>query len=247
MNYVDPILKYLSGELSQDEENSFREDLASKADLKKEFEEVSAAYGFIRDQLVERDELAFKQKLLEAMDREIQPPFIPPSRNRTWWLSLVALAASLAIVWLVFQSPSEEERLISKYYSPDQDPVILAFNQDTRGEQEEGIQYYRNEQYREAMQTLDALISETTDNKVYPLFYLLSALELDKEGEVIELILKLELEQALLPDQAISWYATLALIKLDRLEEARSVLAPLSKETGPYRSDAENLLKHLLK
>ncbi len=247
MNYVDLILRYLSGELSRDEEYSFKEELTSNGELQKEFTEVSAAYDLIRDQLQKRDELSFRQKLQEAMDREVKPSESPRHRIRPWWYILPGVAATLAILMVVFLNQTGNERLLTKFYTPDQDPVLLAYNQDTRGKQEAGILNFRNGRYIEAMKILESRMSEEPDNKILLLYYLLSAMELDIEGSVMDKVMAANLNIVYLPDQAILWYSTLALIKSDRREEAIKMMAPLLDESGPYQSDAESLLKSLLK
>jgi len=247
MNYVDPILKYLSGELSAEEAKSFRDSLNSNEELKQEYEEISAAYELISRQLVEKDELAFREKLLAAMDREIQPSPLTSRRNRRWWLSLVALAASLAILLIIWVKPGGTQSMLSRFYAPDQDPVVLALLQDTRGPSEEGILLYKNKRYGEAMRVLGSLSEKNTRDKAVLLCYLLSAMELDREDEVMDQQGSWDFQFDLLPDQTLGWYVSLALIKNDRLEEARSMLKALKMESGPYQSDAENLLKLLLK
>jgi tetratricopeptide (TPR) repeat protein len=247
MNYVDRIIRYLSDELSRDEASSFKEELAHNGELKKEFETVSAAYDLIRDQLQRRDEKAFRQKLLEAMDREVPASVSTGHRIRPWWYIPLALAGCVAVLLVVFLDQTGSEKILTRYYTPDQDPVLLAYNQDTRGEQERGILYFRNGRYSEAMEILESRMWEEQDNKLLLLYYLLSAMELDRESEVIDRVIISNPANAYLPDQAITWYTTLALIKSDRREEALKMLAPLAKEPGPYRSDAEKLKKILLK
>lgn len=247
MNYVDLILRYLSGDLSRDEAKSFKEEIASNAALKEEFEEVSAAYELIRDQLQTRDELAFRQKLLEAMGHELPSPATSRHRIGPRWYLPLALAGTLAILLVLFLNQTGKERILSKYFTPGQDPVLLAHMQDTRGEQEAGILYYRQHNFEEAMRVLEARLLEDADNTVLLLYYLLSAMEVDKETEVIEEVLTLKLEYSRLSDQALGFYCSLALIKSDRREEALTMLDPLLKESGPYRSPAEKLKKLLLK
>ncbi|MCK5065917.1 MAG: hypothetical protein KAR16_00700 [Bacteroidales bacterium] len=247
MNYVDLIIRYLSDELSHDEASSFKEELAHNGELKKEFETVSAAYDLIRDQLQKRDEKAFRQKLLKAMNREDPASVSTWHRIRPWWYIPLALASAVAILLVVFLNQTGSEKILTRYYSPDQDPVLLAYQQDTRGEQEPGILYFRLGRYSEAMELLESRMWEGQDNKLLLLYYLLSAMELDRENEVIDRVMAANPANAYLPDQAITWYTTLALIKSDRRKEASNMLLPLSEEPGPYRSDAEKLLKVLLK
>lgn len=247
MSYVDHILKYLSGELSPEEEYSFKEELKSNEDLQKEFAELSSAYELIRDQLQKRDEVAFRQKVQEAMDHKKNPSPSFALKIRSFWYIPMALAASLAILWVLVLNQTDNEKILSLFYAPDQDPVLLAYMQETRGEQEAGILNYRNGSYSEAMKILERQMKEDPDNKILLLYYLLSAMELDREEEVLPLALNATLEYAHLPDQAIGWYSTLALIKTDRREEAKKTLGPLTEDSGPYRSHAEKLLKLLLK
>jgi hypothetical protein len=247
MNYVDLILRYLSGELSHDEVKSFQEELTSNRALQKEFEELSSAYELIRDQLQTLDEAAFRQKLQEAMDHELPSPH--PSRQRIgpWWYLPLALAGTVALLLVLFLNQTEKEKILSKYCQPDKDPVLLAYLQDTRGEQEVGILHFRKQSYQEAMSSLEPRIEEEADNKVLLLYYLLSAMELDKEAEAIQRVLTIQLQPSQLIDQSIAYYCTLALIKSDRREEALRMLEPLPEEDGPYRSPAEKLEKLLLK
>jgi tetratricopeptide (TPR) repeat protein len=247
MNYVDLILKYLSGELSPDEVKSFQKDLASNAELQKEYEEVSAAFELIRDQLQLRDELSFRKKLLEAMDHVPPPSDLPARRIRPWWYVLLAVAATLAILLVISLDAPGNERLWSRYYKPETDPVLLAYHQDTRGERDAAIVQFQSGNYREAMRMLGPLVSKAPENKGLLLYYLLSAMELDRQGEVIDTLLAVPLELTHLADQALSWYGTLALIKSDRRQEAIKMLDALLEEPGPYQSRAEKLLKLLLK
>ena len=247
MNYVDLILRYLSGELSPDEAKSFQEELTSNAWLKQEFEELSSAYNLIRDQLQTMDELAFRNKLQEAMDHKL--PEATPSRLRIrpWWYIPLAVAGTVAILLVVFLNQTGKEKILSKYYTPDQDPVLLAYTQDTRGEQESAIHYFQRGSYEKALKMLEFRLGEEPDNRILLLYYLLSAIEEDKESGAIERSMAANLDYKHLSDQAIAWYCSLALIKSDRRVEAREMLGPLLNESGPYRSHAEKLEKLLLK
>ena len=247
MNYVDLILKYLSDELGPDEKRAFEGDLASNAELKQEFEELSAAFALIRDQLQKRDELSFRQKLLEAMDHEAPTAAMPSRGFRPLRYILLALAATVAILLVVFIQPPGNQKIISRYFVPEKDPVLLAYHQDTRGAQEAGILLYRNGRYDEAMKRLEPLIEEDPDKRVLVLYYLLSAMELDREAEALDPVLHLDLELAQPTDQALAWYMALALVKSKRCEEAIMMLDLLVEVPGPYLSPAEKLRKLLLK
>lgn len=248
MSYVDLIIKYLSGDLSQEEATSFEKEMESNGELKREFEQKSAAYNLIRDQLQKRDEEEFRTKLREAMN-----PASPlrESRKRLpwsrWSIPLVAAGILAIIIISTLLIQHGNQKVFSVYYDPATDPVVLAFNQDTRGGPEPGIAYYRSGDYQHSMELLSLRIAEESGNKQLLLFYLLSAIELDRQNEVLELILVESRDSMDIPDQSFTWYSTLALLKSERREEALEKIHPLTGQHGPYQSDAIKLEKILLK
>lgn len=248
MSYVDLIIKYLSGDLSQDETTSFEKELESNGELKREFEQQSAAYRLIRDQLQKRDEEDFLKKLQEAMNPD-RP--VPESRKKLLWTRwFIPLAAASILAIIVISTRSIQygnESVFSRYYEPSGDPVVLAFNQDTRGESEPGILYYRNGNYQKSMELLSLRIVEERENQQLMLYCLLSAIELDRQDEVMGLVLIDDTVKMDLPDQAITWYTTLALLKSERREAALEKIHLLTGLPGPYQSDAIKLEKVLLK
>jgi len=247
MSYVDLIIKYLSGDLKQDEATSFEQELATNSELKREFEEVSVAYNLIRDQLQKRDEESFRKKLEDAMNHE-EPSAEPRSQwFRLHWFIPLAAACSLAILYIFTLHKPGDERVLSRFYDPLSDPVVLAYNMNTRGVPEPGVIQYWEGDYRRSMEELSTRILEEKENKLLQLYYLLSAIELDRQDEALA-TLEFQVHDSMqLPDQALAWYTTLALFKSDRRQEALELLYTLSKQQGPYQSEAIKLEKVLLK
>ena len=246
MSYVDLIIKYLSGDLSREESGAFERELESNDELKAAFEEHSAAYELIRNQLQRQDQEVFKAKLKEAM-RDNIPLAVPRKPGRRLWYLPPAIACFLALILIIFISRPGNERVLARYHHPEKDPLILSYYQQTRGETEPGITQYRLGDYERAMELLSLRVFQEKDNKLILLYYLLSAMELDQQQEVLKLI---RLELAFPPDlldQSISWYTALALIKSDKREEALIRLHSLTEHEGPYQSDAIRLEKVLLK
>ena len=246
MSYVDQIIKYLSGDLSQEESGSFEKELETNDELKEVFEEYSAAFQLIRNQLQERDQMAFKKKLEEAM-RDDAPLEIPRKPMRRLWYLPPAIACILALILVIIVMQPGNERVLARYHHPETDPLVLAYYQQTRGETEPGITQYRRGNYERAMDLLSLRVSHEKENKMALLYYLLSAMELDQQHVVLDL-LRLEHKFPLdLLDQSLYWYSSLALIKSDRREEALKRLHPLTEQEGAYQSDAIKLEKVLLK
>ena len=247
MSYVDLIIKYLSGDLSREETSSFEKELEYNDELKEAFEEQSAAFELIRDQLQKKDLKAFKEKLAEAMSHDAPLTVSRKVGVRHWWFIPPAVACSLAIILILLLSHPGNERVLSRYHHPSKDPVVLAFYLDTRGEPESGIIQYRHGNYAIAMELLSVRITEESNNKLFQLYYLLSSMELDRQEEALELI-SLEYPARLdLLDQSLSWYSAMALIKSDRREAALEKLHPLTEQQGSYQNDAIKLEKVLLK
>ena len=247
MSYIDLIIKYLSGDLSREEAISFEKELESNKALREAFEAQSAAYELIGDQLQKRDQEAFRAKLQEAMSHDAPISDSQKAGFRSWWYIPPAVACSLAIFLIVLLSHPGNERILSRYHHPTKDQVLLAYSQDTRGESEPGIAQYQQRNYEQSMELLSMRITQEPDDKLILLYYLLSAMELDRQHEVQEMVRVEHSTPMDLLDQSICWYSSLALIKSDRREAALEKLHPLTVHEGPYLSDAIKLEKVLLK
>ncbi len=247
MNNVDHIIKYLSGEMNLDEASSFEDKLASDHGFKEQYEEVSAAYNLIRDQLQKQDLADFKKNLSEVMERPVTEQPNPHRSLRSWWFLPLLLAGSLAILLAVFLSNPDGSKTFSRYYHPEEDPVLLAFNQGTRGGTESGILYFQLGQYAKTMEVMSELIAKDQDNQLALLYYLLASMETGKQDEAMEKLAPLDLRIDHQVGQALYWYRALALIKSGRYVEADALLLPLIQQQGPYQTNARRLQKNLLK
>ncbi len=247
MSYVDLILKYLSGDLSREEAVSFEKEMESDPGLKETFEQFRSAEELIRDQLQKRDDKAFEEKLREAMSQDISVAGSRKPLSRFWWYIPPAVACFLAVLLILLPFGPGKEKIFSSYYHPAEDPVLLAINVDIRGEPEPGIVQYRAGNVQKSMDLLSVRISQEKDNKLILLYYLLSAIELDRQQELIDMMPDSLSGKMDLLDQSIGWYTVLALIKSGKWEAALEKLQPLSEQEGPYQSDAIKLEKLLLK
>ena len=247
MNNVDLFIKYLSGDMNLEEAGSFEEKLASDQVFKEQYEEVSAAYNLIRDQLQKRDLDDFTKTLLEVMERSDGKLASPRRRFRSWWYVPLALAGSLAILLTVFKFNPDGNRMFSRYYQPGEDPVLMAYSQSTRGPTESGIFFFQQGQYAKTVAVMSELIAKDTGNQLALLYYLLASIETGMQDLAIEKLAPLDLRTDHQLGQALYWYRALALIKMDRYEEANQFLLALIQQQGPYQSKARSLQKNLLK
>ena len=90
-------------------------------------------------------------------------------------------------------------------------------------------------------------IEKDTGNQLALLYYLLASIEIGLQDQAIEKLAALDLKTDHQLGQALYWYRALALIKMDRYEEANQFLLALIQHPGPYQSKARSLQKNLLK
>jgi hypothetical protein len=247
MNYVDPIIKYLSDDLSHEEAASLEKEMESNAELKQEFEELSAAWKLVGEQLRLRDEEAFRKKLEEAMS--VSNPGRQRSRPSPFlriFLPL-AVACSLTLLLILFLGHPGKDKIYANYYHPTSDFVLLAYQQESRGTAESDIRDFLEGRYEISLRVLSSQLEEDSENHLVLLYYLLSAMELERQEEVLTRVMEANPGRAHLPDQSITWYSALALIKSERQDEALRTLEPLTIQQGPYRAEAQKLKKVLLK
>ncbi len=247
MNNVDRSIKYLSGEMSIEAAASFEKELLSDNVLKEQFDEVSVAYELIKEQLQKKDEDAFRNRLLEVMEQHDQAGLPPSKRRLSIWYLLLPLAGSVAILLALFLTNQESGQLFSRFYKPDQDPVVLAYSQHTRGEAGSGIVQYQNGQYQESMDIMGDLSDRDPENMLVALYYLLASMEIDLQDQALEKLNTMKVNTNTQLGQSISWYTALALIKSEREKDAMKFLLPLTEEEGPYLINAKRLQKMLLK
>ena len=120
--------------------------------------------------------------------------------KRFWYIPVAAACGLLFILAVLLDRSTGNEKVASRFYDPGTDPVILAYNQDTRGESDPGIlQYYRGN-YQESMDSLSNRIANHDENKRVLLYYLLSAIELDRQDEALQMMMVENSDSMDLPD-----------------------------------------------
>lgn len=247
MNNVDLFLKYLAGELDRKEAAELERKLETDHQFRHEFEATSDAWDLVRAQLRKKDENDFKMRLLEVMERsEPGPSRRSPFRSR-WGVVALPLAGVLALLLVLFVWFRDQDRLVARYYHPGEDPLVLALSDVSRGGEQPGILLYNQGKYRACMEELGYWLQKDPEDPQALLFYLLSSME---DGNEAEGLLKYDAYQGNRTeqiDQAVTWYAALAMIKTGRKMEALPLLAALAERSGPYRTDARQLLKRVSK
>jgi hypothetical protein len=215
--------------------------------LKKEFAAVSEAYSLIRDQLRKRDENAFRNKLMEVMERNNPGPAHNFPKRWRWGYYLIPLAGAVALLITLVFSGQDPDRLVSRFYHPERDQVLRAFSQVTRGSSQRGVILFREGNYQACMDEMNMQLERDPGNDRALLYYLLSSMEIDREDLGLQKFEQITFPGADQLEQSIIWYASLAMVKRGRMEEAAVNLEILVNSPGPYQPDALRLQKLLLK
>ena len=247
MKRVDHMIKYLSGDLSSEESRALEEELSRDRELAEVFEEVSAAYRLTGDQLRKRDEDLFRTRLREVMDRSNSKSKTGSGKRGPRWLLLLPLAASAAILLTILFLQNNPDQIYKAFFYPMEDPVILAFSTETRGNYESAALLFAKAEYQSVLELTFSQLTDDPTNQAALLFHLLAALELDLEADALAKLEEAELDTSQAIGQALTWYRTLALLKAGQKAEAEIILSTLLESPGSYATAAHKLQKMLTK
>ena len=249
MKRVDHMIKYLAGDLSREESLAFEKELSENQKLKNDFSEVSLAYRVMAEQIKREDEDQFTRAVSAAMEKAERRPLQPLKRTSRRWISLLALAASLAIIISIFSPHPGMDRIYKSSYNPPGDPVIQTLGAHIRGKtgHQAISDLWNNEHYAQCRNSASRVLSENASDEFAMLFYLLSSMELNEAAGALEKMQDLNWSRGESLGQAISWYRALALIKAGLAPEAIEELTSLEAHSGPYQKDAHKLKKKLRK
>lgn len=247
MKYVDPIVRYLSGDLNTEEKRAFEEQLASDPQLSQEYGEVSAAYRLIREGVLRKDTEAFREKLRQVMEENASSVRRTRKRYLPAWTLILSVAASLAILLVILLVTLDGQPPFARFYHPQDDPLLLALVQDSRGNAAAGIALFKREEYAASRQHLEMVLEAEPENNLALLYYLLASIETGREEEALQKISAWEIDPTHPAGRAIAWYTALALVRLERPDEASRYLQSLTGLPGAYEQEAEKLRKELFK
>ena len=263
-SFYDQIGEYLQDELTPAARAAFEEAMAENPELRREV----ALERAMQQTLREKDVRDFRASVRQAMDAQKEEAVRKPGLSPVYLA--VRLAASLLVVvaavwwWQSSQKESSIEQLTSAYlvqFDPEVDSLDLGFNRDrdtisaqitTKMEQvapewEKLRTLYASGDYRAALEQLQVL------KGMDPAFLLFSESEWTYYQGMCQLHLGepqkalATLEQVKSPFQEkATFFKAIALLKLDRKEEAKSVLASItSLDSHSFKEPAIELSKKL--
>ncbi len=106
---------------------------------------------------------------------------------------------------------------------------------------ERAMYYYDQQDYLKA----EELLKNLKDIKEAQFYYAMTLLSLDKNKSALSLLLKLQAEPTFKFYYPSIWYAGMACLKLENIEQAILEFKKLTVEKNPYSAQAESILKIL--
>lgn len=175
---------------------------------------------------------------------------IGPVNNRVPFglVRIGIIAATVIILWItgnfIFYAKSHGESIYEAYYHPYPNILTPAKHQDEM-DYTAVMKLYENGEYSACLKALETVIVEDTDNVGLQFYYAICQLELGNTDFAIadfEYIKHLNDPIFSLPS---TWYLSLAYLKLDQIEEAKTEFNTLGSTAGPYQQKTREILGKL--
>lgn len=247
MNDIEQIEKFLGGELSQEELQSF--DLRLKSD--KAFADTFAIYKTIDTEMSETaDETALRDNLSEFsqkyFDKEESAKVIPlNTAKKKWWL----YAAAAVITGLLIIKPWKEnilsnEQLYAQYAVPVELPAIV------RGANDDSLlvkatNFYNKVKYSAALILLDSIVKQRPTEAQLQLALGICFVETGRYDSAINRFDSLAVKESVYKYEALKWKA-LTFLKQGKKEACIDVLKQIPADAANYK-ETQKLLAELLK
>jgi tetratricopeptide (TPR) repeat protein len=244
------IEKFLAGELSPDERNSFEiemkknEELRDMADLHKE----------VNKSILENDIHNFRKLLNETYIKVFKNEnhVMNTVHTNRWilWRN-ISIAAVLLIAFLVIgiyvfrQKIITPDEMYSRFYEPYQSDISVRSVAQTQNGLTLAIQLYQKRDYNTAFEILGNLLNNGSNNPAIRFYYGITAMELNRYETAIY-----QMNELIGKDQQpfvvhAEWYLGLCYLKLNDVKKAHDYFTKIANANGYYSSQAKEILKDL--
>ncbi|HFA48853.1 MAG TPA: hypothetical protein ENJ95_07540 [Bacteroidetes bacterium] len=240
----EKIEKYIDGKMTAAERTAFKQALSADPELQHELTLERSA----REVVKVAGRTALKKKL-EQFESEIETPVRRIRPFRYWAVAATVLALFTAGFWF-FQNnktpvPAD---IFADHFEKYRNPILVRSGENITGNNwEAAIEKYAAGEYAAAAILFQKSLNEKNTIKYLAHFYtgasLLAKPDADVEGAIsaFDEVLKSDNDYR----QQAMWYKALALLKLDRVGEAKIVLQELEKINDYKKEEVREILKGL--
>ena len=240
----EQIKKYLTNNLTAQERNAFEQEMENDPFLMEAIEGLSMVNGEWSMDAI--------NKVEEEVNSTIDMKVHEPKKGKVISLSFFRYAAAACIIGLLgfasfklfFVSKQlNEQAIYASYFKPLTNPDATVRGENGLTAESQAIQAYEKEDYFEAVNAYQKLVSNNPDNVKNNLFLGISFLGTNQPKKAIEVLSKLTQSEAFHFD--IKWYLALAYIKNKELQQAQLLLTNLAEQENYYKNDAQEILEKL--
>ncbi len=237
---ISQIERYLDGEMSTHEKESFEQAIAKDSELKDALHTRQVMVRGLKMKAEQELKVELKAHLRESQNQDLIVPF-DGHRRKVYWLaaSVIFILGMVFVYNLVSNQQQSAQKLFDQYYSAFPRPQIRG-NADTQ----KALDFYSAEDFSTAIPLLETLVLAQDSLNHYRLFLGSSYLSLAEPNQAIEALEPLLQERGLSKNHA-RWYIMLAYLKKEDLEKAKTLLNEIIAVGDDYLKKAKTLLSQL--
>lgn len=241
----EKIKKYLSGEISAEESNSFERQIAADIFLEEGMEGLEEFSNSIKNWNI--------NDTISDLETRINKRSVQLSSNKKIFLmNAFRYAAAACIIgifsmasWRIFfiKEDIDEDAIYTSYFKPLTDPYGTIRGDSNIADDTRAIQAYEKENYFEAVRHYEKLVDSDPQNVKNNLFLGISFMATNQPKKAIDIFNKIITSIEFHDD--IQWYLGLAYIKVKDIQKAKDTFGNLALQESYYQKEAEEVLDKL--
>ncbi|MEL6558702.1 MAG: hypothetical protein AAFQ94_10995 [Bacteroidota bacterium] len=228
MEEENRILDFLSGKMTDAEKQSFLKEMEADDELK-----AAVNHSRIIRNMLSEDRATFSEAVMDV----IHEKRAKKSKSVYWIAASLSLLLAVTIVFFWRQPSDSVLELADRYLEPHKD--MLTNRAD--GEVQIDLSDYKNGDYELAVKSLSNQLNSQY-NAVTALYLGVSYLLVDEPAKANIVFNEIDKSKIIFSDDVL-WYQSLALIKMNRLEEAKSLLKLLAEQQTVYKEKSIKLME----
>lgn len=240
--------RFLSGEMGEDEKNTFELELKLNAQLSKELN-----LSLEIDEMIAEDEeiLEFRQQLQDIHVKKsssIGRKITFHGFNRNWYRVAAAITLLImlsAMIYLVIPRDYSNERLFSMYYSTEK---VLTVSRSADNQLIEALFKYQQKEFSDAARLFEAILREDETNIVIRFYSGIAYIETQYYNEAITAFKKIIEGEDNLYSEHAGWFLGLTYLRINETDKAIQVFEDIKNDANNYyQQQADELYSKLSK
>lgn len=270
--YTEQIIRYLSDEMSQGEQDLFKEQLANDSMLYKEYDTIKQVWEILSRQLkvsgissasnnderiaeilAEHDIENLKNKKASSREKnftrlveeiiEKKEANKEKSKNLKDYFRYSIFLLAAAVLAILIIPGKGLEVVVESYKNPQSDQHLVKLIDTYRSDKKNGIYYFARGDYEAAR---DYFLSNKQElSETESLLYSICLFETGSKEISIEILKSIAADGQNAIEEAGIWYLALYLVETNQQEAAIPYLEKISSSQGSYKKEAKRLLRNL--